>query len=258
MKRDRLFRIMIMLFCAEEYAMTMSEDRPVRILLVEEEALVRAALQKLLESWPEYEVVGEAGSKEETLGMLQPLDPDVLLLTLAGEDIKDIETVAALAQACERAKLLVLIGETTGSLATDVVRAGARGVVQKNKAPNELRRAIQKVHEGREIWLDRASMATLVSVGIRPVESQNSFISALTPREREVVSLVTKGLKNKEVGERLFISETTVRHHLTTIFDKLNVRNRFELIDHFHRHGTNAPEESTWAPGRVKAQRRPK
>src|SRR5262245_19912595 len=123
MKRDRLFRIMIMLFCAEEYAMTMSEDRPVRILLVEEEALVRAALQKLLESWTEYEVVGEAGSKEETLEMLQPLDPDVLLLTLAGEDIKDIETVAALAQACKRAKLLVLIGETTGSLATDVVRA---------------------------------------------------------------------------------------------------------------------------------------
>src|SRR5262245_919043 len=100
MKRDRLFRIMLTLFCAEEYAMTMSEDRPVRILLVEEEALVQAALQKLLESWPECEVVGEAGSKEETLGMLQSVDPDVLLLALAGEDLKDIETVAALSQAC--------------------------------------------------------------------------------------------------------------------------------------------------------------
>lgn len=258
MKPDRLFRIMIMLFYAEEYAMTMSEDRPVRILLVEEEALVRAALQKLLESWPEYEVVGEAGSKEETLEVLQPLDPDVVLLALGGEDLQDIEIVAALAQACKRAKLLVLIGETTGTLAAEVVRAGARGVVHKNKAPNELRRAIQKVHEGREIWLDRASLATLVSVGIRPVESQSSYFGALTPREREVVSLVTKGLKNKEVGEQLFISETTVRHHLTTIFDKLDVRNRFELIDHFHRYGTGNAEELTWAQGRVKAQRRPK
>jgi DNA-binding NarL/FixJ family response regulator len=238
--------------------MTRCEDRRVRILLVEEESLVRAALQKLLESWPEYEVVGEAGSKEETLGMLQPLDPDVLLLALAGEDVRDIETLAALSQACKRAKLLVLIGETTGSLAVDAIRAGARGVVHKNKAPDELRRAIQKVHEGREIWLDRVSLATLVSVGMRPIESQKSLFGALTPREREVVSLVTKGLKNKEVGERLFISETTVRHHLTTIFDKLDVRNRFELIDHFHRYGTSGAEELSWPQGRVKAQRRPK
>jgi DNA-binding NarL/FixJ family response regulator len=240
MKRDRLFRIMITRFCAEAYAMTMSEDRRVRIriLLVEEEALVRAALQKLLESWPEYEVVGEAGSKEETLQKLQSLYPDVILLALSGEGFADVEIVTALAQASKDAQLLVLMGGAAVSAAAEVVRAGARGVVRKTKAPNELRRAIKVVQQRREIWLDRASLTSLINGGSRPTDKHNSSLGKLTRREREVVSLVTRGLKNKEVGERLFISETTVRHHLTSIFDKLEVRNRFELIDHLHRYGS--------------------
>ena len=241
----------------------MSENRRIRILLVEEETLVRAALHKLLESWSEYEVIGEGGSKEEALEMLQRLDPDVILLAVSGDGYdlndrlgKDTETVRTLAQAFSRAQILILMGDAPASLATELVRAGARGVVCKNKAPSELRRAIPIVHGGREIWLDRASLATLVTASSGRVDRQNSHLSELTPREREVVFLVTKGLKNKEVGERLFISETTVRHHLTTIFDKLDVRNRFELINHLHRFGSVVSNETTWATGSRKFQRR--
>ena len=236
--------------------MTMSENRRIRILLVEEEALVRAALYKLLESWSEYEVVGEAGSREEALEMLQHLDLDVILLAVSGDEFEDTDTVRTLAQASNGAQILILMGEAPSGFATELVRAGARGVVCKNKAPSELRRAIPIVHGGREIWLDRASLATLVTASSGRVDRQNSQLNDLTPREREVVFLVTKGLKNKEVGERLFISETTVRHHLTTIFDKLDVRNRFELINQLHRSGSPVSKESTWATGRGKYPRR--
>src|SRR5215467_2649547 len=172
-----LFRMMIPLFYAETYVMTTSEDRMIRILLVEEEALVRAALQKLLESWPECEVVGAAGSKEQTLELLQHLDPHVVLLARPGDGSEGLESVSELAQACQPAKLLVLIGESASNTSAEVVRLGARGAVCKHNAPNELRRAIQKVHEGRELWLDRASMAMLITVGTLR-ENQNSSLEA--------------------------------------------------------------------------------
>lgn len=234
---------------AETYYMSTSEVRAIRILLVEEERLVRAALRKLLESWTEYEVIGESGNKEDALGILERLDPDVILLALAGESTQELEIVSGLAQAAERAQILVLLGESVPGLAAEVVRLGARGVVRKNRAPDELRRAIGKIHEGREIWLDRASLATLVGVSQQRVGNNNQklYFGGLTQREREVVSLVSKGLKNKEVGERLFISETTVRHHLTTIFSKLEVRNRFELIDHLHKNRFSIAEEPAWS-----------
>jgi DNA-binding NarL/FixJ family response regulator len=143
-----------------------------------------------------------------------------------------------------------------------MVRLGARGVVRKKKAADELRRAIQKVHEGKEIWLDRTSLASLITVGEANGRERagrpESRLGLLTEREREVANLVSKGYKNKEVGERLFISETTVRHHLTTVFNKLKVRNRFELIAHLHRHRFPSEESnSSSGPRGLRARRRP-
>jgi DNA-binding NarL/FixJ family response regulator len=238
---------------AETDCMTMPQEQRTRILLVEGECIVRAALQKLLETWPEYEVVGATGNFEDTVELLGRVDPDVILLTLP-DDSDGLDMVRDLVRAAERAQILILLGASVSTLAVDVVKLGARGVVHKNKAPEELRRAIQKVHLGREIWLDRASLASLITVGLRREDSQKYF-SALTRREREVVGLVSKGLKNKEVGEGLFISETTVRHHLTTIFGKLDVRNRFELIDYLHRHRFFALDEMARPGGHRKRQK---
>ena len=172
----------------------------------------------------------------KVLELLDRLSPHVVLLTLTDNDAQNLEIIGDFARAS--AQLLVLVGENLQpTAAAQIVGYGARGVVRKNKAPEELRRAIKKIDEGNEIWLDRASLTTLVSAGAsRPAINTSSTLALLTQREREVAGLVNKGLKNKEVGERLFISETTVRHHLTTIFNKLEVRNRFELIDHLHRH----------------------
>ena len=229
------------------------QDKVIRILLVEEEALVRTALQKLLESWAGFEVIGEASSKDETLELINHLDPDVILLSLPGGEDRDLEVVQDRAQASGRARILVLMGQCEPPARIRVVRMGARGVVQKKKSANELRKALHKICEGNEIWLDRTSLTSLITQVADSVDDEHapeaSRFALLTDREREVVAFVVKGLKNREVGERLFISETTVRHHLTTIFNKLSVSSRFELIAYLHRHRFSASEGPGPAPG---------
>src|SRR5688572_19989218 len=184
---------------------TAGESRT-QIFLVEEQSLVRAALRKLLESWPECEVIGEAGDSKEALKTLSHLNPDLVLLTLTAVDSQSLELMGGFVRASERS-VLALVGESLlADAAAEIVRLGARGVVRKTTVPDELRRAIQKVHQGREIWLDRASMTKLVTARFT---TPPSAFDLLTERECEVARLVNTGLKNREVGERLFISETT-------------------------------------------------
>ena len=122
---------------------------------------------------------------------------------------------------------------------------GAVGVVLKEKAPEVLIKAIEKVHEG-EIWLDRAMVANVFSAASRFRDTRKndpggSQDRTLTEREREVIALVGEGLRNKQIADRLFISEGTVRNHLTTIFSKLEVSDRFELLIYSYRHSLAKP-----------------
>ena len=125
---------------------------------------------------------------------------------------------------------------------------GAMGLVLKEEAPEDLRRAILKVHSG-EIWLNRKLATGIVAKMSQPTlwDQKNHAspgITLLTAREREVFNLVSARLKNKDIANRLFISETTVRHHLTTIFSKLEVTSRFELIIFAYRQKLVAPLEA--------------
>jgi DNA-binding NarL/FixJ family response regulator len=114
------------------------------------------------------------------------------------------------------------------------------GLVLKEQAPEVLLKAIEKVYAG-EVWIERAMLASVLDEVVmgraRPAGAEERRISALTERERTVIALVGQGLKNKQIGERLAISETTVRHHLSSIFDKLGVESRLELMIFAHRHG---------------------
>jgi DNA-binding NarL/FixJ family response regulator len=114
------------------------------------------------------------------------------------------------------------------------------GIVLKQQAADLLLKAIKKVHAG-EVWIDRSMMSSVLS-DVRSerhdeADPEAGKIASLTPREREVIALVSEGLKNKLIGERLFISETTVTHHLSSIFSKLEVSDRLELIIYAFRHG---------------------
>ena len=217
-----------------------SRDSVVQILLVEEEALVRAALQALVTSWPGFHVVAEAATRDEAAQLLRRFQPNVVLVSLGGIEDSDLKVVRELTAISGRARLLTLVGDCNKDFRLQIIRYGARGVVLRSKPASELQKAIQTIHQTDEIWLDRAALASLITQAKGPMvvdSGRSELFGRLTDREREIVTLVTQGLKNKEVGDRLFISETTVRHHLTTIFNKLSISSRFELIAYVHANG---------------------
>jgi DNA-binding NarL/FixJ family response regulator len=137
-------------------------------------------------------------------------------------------------------RILILTGIDDAKLHQRAVQLGAIGLVLKNKAPEVLMKALEKMHGG-EVWLDRVTMANVLAELANPNHgndlSESARIAYLTRREHEIISLVAQGLKNKQIAARLYISEITVRHHLTSVFGKLEVADRFELIIYAFKHG---------------------
>lgn len=213
-----------------------TDQEPIRILLIEEEALLRDALKALLTSW--RSILGEVADISRTADEIRSFKPDIVLLSLSGNKDDDSQLVHDVIGRCGSAPLLVLLGsDCDQDFALHVVRLGARGVVLKTKPPLELQQAILKIHETDEIWLDRKALCKLVtelSTSAGAISTRSELLPLLSAREREVVALVSQGLRNKDIAERLFISEITVRHHMTAIFNKLGVSNRFELITCVH------------------------
>ena len=215
--------------------------QPIRILIVDDHAVVRTALHLLIESWPGLQVVGEAANRSEALAIAAHKQFDIILLDLDFGGNSGLDFLPELLAIVPQARVLILTGVHDPELHRQAVRLGARGLVLKEKSAEVLIKAIEKVHAG-EVWLERAMIATVLDDlsprnGAKQIDPEKTKIATLTAREREVIALIGEGLRNKEVAQRLFISETTVRHHLTSIFDKLAVSDRLELVIHAYRHG---------------------
>jgi len=224
--------------------MTDSVTKPIRILLIDDHAIVLAGLRLLIESRPGLKVVGEAGNRAEALAIAAQERPDIILLDLdLGRD-SGLDFLPELLLAAKEARVIILTGVRDLEAHRRAVSLGAMGVVPKEKAADVLIKAFEKVHAG-EVWLDRSMIATVLAERSRPkkVDPEAAKIAALSPREREVVALVGQGIKNKQIATRLFISETTVRHHLTSIFSKLDLSDRFELIIYAYRHNLARPPQ---------------
>ena len=185
-------------------------------------------------------VVAMAGTRAEALLLATQEQPDIILLDLMLGDEDGLEFLPTLCEMSPRSRVLVLTGVQTTESHRSAIRRGAMGIVLKQQAAELLLKAIQKVHAG-EVWIDRSMMGSVLE-DVRTERNQaptveETKIARLTPREREVVALVSEGLKNKLIGERLYISETTVTHHLSSVFSKLEVSDRLELIIYAFRHG---------------------
>ena len=212
-----------------------------RVLVVEDHAVVRAGLKMLIESRSGMTVVGEARSAAEAIELASRCDPDVVLLDLDLGDHSGLDFIANIQSAAADAKILVLTGSRDSDTSQEAVRRGARGVVIKDQAADTLLRAVEKVHAG-ELWLDRASTAKLLTRMHSGASDQNAQkIQSLTGREREVIALIARGFKNQEIADRLGISEITVRHHLTSIFSKLEVTDRLGLALYAFQHRLAEP-----------------
>ena len=219
--------------------------KPIRILLVDDHAVVRAGLRMIIQSRKGMTIVGEAGNRDDALSLADSEHPDIILLDLDLGGDSGMTLIADLIAAAGEARIIILTGLRDPEAHRQAVLLGAMGIVKKEKAVEVLITAIERVHAG-EAWLDPSLMAGVLTEMTRSGKGKKSDpeadkIAALTNREREVIALVGEGIKSKEIAGRLFISETTVRHHLTSIFDKLGVADRVELLIYAYRHGLASP-----------------
>lgn len=216
-----------------------------RILIVDDHAMVRAGLRMLIEQEPHLHVVGEAGDLKAAVGLAAREQPHIILLDLDMAGQNGLDILPDLLAVARQARVLILTGLRDPEAHRDAVRRGAMGVLLKDQAAEVLIKAIEKVQAG-EAWLDRAVMGHVLDdmrTKNRPQEadSEEAKIATLTHRERAVLDLVTQGLKNHEIAERLFISDHTVRHHISAIYAKLNLSGRLDLILYAYHHRLAKP-----------------
>ena len=225
--------------------MSEAVKEPIKILLVDDHVIVRAGLRMLIESNKGMAVVGEAGTRADALSIAAREQPEIILLDLDMGNESGLDFLRELLTTAARARIVMLTGVRDLEAHRRAVHLGAMGLVLKDKATEVLIKAIEKVNAG-EVWLDRsltASVLTEMSQAdqIRGADPEAGKIGALTSRELEIVGLVSEGLKNKQIAERLFISEATVRNHLTSILSKLELSDRFELALYAYRHHLAKP-----------------
>lgn len=200
----------------------------VRIVLVDDHAILRQGLRSVLERESDLEIVGEASSLAEALAVVDKVGPDIVLMDLklsASSDYEGLTLCGQLSTAHPGLGLLVLTTFLDDQLVVRAVHAGARGYVVKDVDTTELVRAIRAVSRGESAFDSRSASAV-----VRSLNGQSSSKERLTDRELEVLRLLANGLSNIKIGERLFISPTTVKFHVSNIMRKLEVSRRAEAV----------------------------
>jgi len=215
------------------------EEKPIRIVIVEDHKVVREGLRMLIESQDDMVVAAEAGTAEEAMAAINREKPDIVMLDLDLGGVSIVNRVPEIREASKGTRVLVLTGIRDPELHVRALRLGALGLVMKDQAGSTVLKAIRRVHDG-EAWIDHSLTASLV-LDISTEEKKRAYetakITTLSKREREIVTVLCEGLNNKQIADRLFISEATVRNHITSILAKLELVDRFELAIYSYRHG---------------------
>jgi|SRR5687767_5764815 len=208
----------------------------IRVGIVDDHPIVRQGLRKLLELEDDIEVIGESENGRQALELIDDLHPDVLLLDLKMPGMDGLTTLQTLQHNSHKTRIIVLTASEDKNEWVQAMKLGCCGIVVKQTQPDLIVKSIRKVHSG-EIWLDSHTTAAVMRQFAAPGDTSPSGGNAkggrerspLSNREREIVALVAQGYKNKEMAEKMFISEQTVKNHLHNIFDKLGVSDRLEL-----------------------------
>ena len=206
---------------------------PIRILLVEDQTLMRQGLKTILNLEPGLRVVGEAIDGE--VGIRQALDlrPDIILMDVQMPGMSGIEAIAAICAVWPDAKIIILTTFGRDEYVFQGVRAGAMGFLLKDAPADHLVQTIHRVHGG-EVFIQPEIASRLLRELITP---QDWLIEPLSDREREVLVLVAQGYANREIAERLVLAEGTVKNHVSSILGKLQAENRTQAADIARRHG---------------------
>jgi DNA-binding NarL/FixJ family response regulator len=207
---------------------------PIRVLIADDHPLFRDGVAHSLDGEPDFEVIGQASSGGEALQMAREHLPDVLLLDIAMPGRGGIVAAGEVAGACPATKIIMLTVSKDEDDLMAALRAGARGYVLKGVSAGELATVVRAV-AGGEVYVPPSLAADMLRELSRPQPPDP--IDELTEREREVLELVAEGLTNREIGERLHLSEKTVKHYMTNVLQKLQVRSRVEAALLAQRHG---------------------
>jgi len=205
---------------------------PIRILLVDDHAVVRAGLRMLLGADPELQIVGEAENGAQALRLTDELAPDVVLMDISMPDMNGIEATRKIKEQAPNVVVLALTMHEDDQYFFEMLAAGASGYVPKRAAPNDLLSAIHAVHNGGVFLFPsvaRVLVQDYVQRAARAGAAGHSF-DVLTEREREVLALIAQGLSNQEIADQLVISAKTVNRHRENIMAKLNLHSRVELV----------------------------
>jgi len=204
------------------------EQNRIAIVLADDHAVLRESLTALLQSQPEFEVVGAAANGDEALQLVQQHKPQVLVLDLFMPESDGFDVLRTLERAGSRVASVVLTGSESRDDYVQVVRLGARGLVLKADNPQKLFAAIRAVAEGELAFSDEIARNVLDAMVLNQPTAPSSM-TRLSERERQISYMVARGMKNRDIASELSISENTVKRHLQSIFSKTGSRDRLEL-----------------------------
>ena len=210
--------------------------KPVRVLLADDHALVRAGIRALLNAIEGVEVIAEAGDGREALQLIQELRPDIALLDITMPDLNGFEVLAETTRQFPDLRLIILTVHESGEYAIQALRAGAAGFLPKSAAANELQEAIETVRRGDTYVSGEISRKTLLEFSKGTTEPAQ-FLARLTPRQREILTLIAEGKSTKDIGRILNISVKTVESHRAQLMERLDIHEVAGLVRYAIRMG---------------------
>jgi NarL family two-component system response regulator LiaR len=204
----------------------MSEIETIRVMIVDDHMMMRTGLRYTLSSFADLELVAEAGSGSEAIQMCPSVKPDVILMDMVMPGMDGVDTTIRIKKRSPAIQIIALTSFQEKDMIEKAIQAGAIGYLLKNVDAQELARAIRAAYEGRPTLSEEATEALIESTRLRVQIGHD-----LTPREREILTLMAKGLTNNEIAEQLTISNSTVKFHAKGILSKLGAANRAEAVN---------------------------
>ncbi len=229
---------------------TAGNARPtIRVLLVDDQQLVRAGLRVILESEPGIEVVGEAADGAGGHREAMRLAPDVICMDVQMPGVDGLEATRRIIAAGSTSAILILTTFDRDDYLFEALRAGASGFVLKNSSPEKLIEAVQSLAHGDALLSPDVTRRVIERFAGHSTPAPSPAVDELTPRELEVLELVARGMSNAEVASTLFLGEATVKTHVSKVLQKLSVRDRVEAVVFAYEHGIAVPGAEATPPG---------
>lgn len=214
----------------------------IRILIVDDHALIREGLRAVLETQPDMELVGEASDGSDGVNMAHIFKPDVVLMDMQLPKMDGVEATRLIIHNDPGIRVLVLSNYMEDDKVLGVLKAGARGYLLKDTGPHELRQAVRDVFHGKSA-LDPAIQRKLVDQVANPHDKTTSLVESLTAREREVLKLMTEGMTNEQIAARLSLAQGTARFHVSNVLRKMGFPNRTQAVLYALQNGLVTPDK---------------